>query len=188
MKKVYFDDNTFIWKGKLNLISDKLNLLTEANSVMESQPDVKTDGFGYKKEWTNNIDFNGNLIIENKLDKVCQCGIDVCKSIYEEQFNTEFNKVNTDVWVNIVRSNNPVQIQFKHDEMKGVDKYHTHTEINKKNKSFFPHYTYVYYLLLPVHLAFEYNKRMYNVEKMIYFFCLFQYEYGIYQLLSFHRT
>jgi cupin superfamily acireductone dioxygenase involved in methionine salvage len=51
--------------------------------------------------------------------------------------------------VNIVRSNNPVQIQFKHDEMKGVDKYHTHTEINKKNKSFFPHYTYVYYIQMP---------------------------------------
>ena len=51
--------------------------------------------------------------------------------------------------MNLVRSNNPVQIQFKHDEMRGVDKYHTHTEINKKNKSFFPHYTYVYYIQMP---------------------------------------
>ena len=68
--------------------------------------------------------------------------------IYKEK-NIEYNKINTDAWVNLVRSNNPVQIQFKHDEMRGVDKYHTHTEINKKNKSFFPHYTYVYYIQMP---------------------------------------
>jgi hypothetical protein len=149
MEKIYFDDTTFIWKGKLNLISDKLNLLNEANSVIESQPDVKTDGFGYKKEWTNNIDFNGNFTIENKLDEVCQYGIDICKGIYAQQFNKEFNKVNTDAWVNVVRSNNPVQIHFKHDELRGVDKYHTHTDLQKKSNSFFPHYTYVYYIQMP---------------------------------------
>jgi hypothetical protein len=150
MEKVYFDDTTFIWKGKLNLSSHKNTILKEANDVVDSLKEiVRTDGFGYKKEWTNNINFNGNFTIENKLDEVCQYGIDICKSIYEEQFNTKFNKVNTDAWVNIVRSNNPVQLQFKHEELKGVDKYHAHTEINKKNKSFFPHYTYVYYIQMP---------------------------------------
>ena len=150
MEKVYFDDTTFIWKGKLNLSSHKATILKEANDVVDSLKEVvHTDGFGYKEEWTNNIDFNGNLTIENKLDEVCQYGIDICKNIYKEQFNIEFNKVNTDAWVNIVRSKNPIQIQFKHEELKGVDKYHTHTELNKKNKSFFPHYTYVYYIQMP---------------------------------------
>ena len=76
-------------------------------------------------------------------------GIDYCKKIYTQEVNTKFNKVNTDSWVNIVRSKNPVQIQFKHDEIKGVDKFHTHTEINKQMKSFVPNYTYVYYIQMP---------------------------------------
>jgi hypothetical protein len=150
MEKVYFDDTTFIWKGKLNLSAHKDIILKEANDVADSLKEtVRTDGFGYRQEWTNNIDFNGNLTIENKLDEICQHGIDVCKSIYEEQFNIEYNKVNTDAWVNVVRSKNPVQYQFKHEEIKGIDKYHTHTEINKKNKYFYPNYTYVYYIQMP---------------------------------------
>jgi hypothetical protein len=146
MEKVYFDDTTFIWKGKLNLSSHKATILKEANNLINSLKGVvRTDGFGYKKEWTNDINFNGNFVIENKLDEICQYGIDKCKEIYEEQFNIEFNKVNTDAWVNVVRSKEPVQENF-YDEK---NKYHTHTEINKKTKSFIPNYTYVYYIQMP---------------------------------------
>ena len=146
MEKIYFDDTTFIWKGKLNLSSHKATILEEANDVVDSLREmVNTDGYGYKKEWTNNIDFDGNFIIENKLDEICHYGIDICKNIYSEQFNTEYNKVNTDSWVNIVRSTNPVQENF-YDEKQ---KYHTHTEISKKIKSFVPNYTYVYYIQMP---------------------------------------
>lgn len=146
MEKIYFDDTTFIWKGKLNLSSYKDIILNEANTLIESLKQVvRTDGFGYKEEWTNNIDFNGNIKIENKLDEVCQCGIDMCKDIYLEQFNREFNKVNTDAWVNVVRSKEPVQENF-YDKNR---KYHNHTEINKKTKSFVPNYTYVYYIQMP---------------------------------------
>ena len=148
MEKLYFDDTTYIWKTKLNLVEYKKLLLKEAIDVIESQPEVKSDGFGYKQEWKENLNFLGEIIINNKLDEVVKRGINCCKEIYKEK-NIEYNKINTDAWVNIVRSNNPVQIQFKHDEMRGVDKYHTHTEINKKNKSFFPHYTYVYYIQMP---------------------------------------
>jgi len=148
MEKLYFDDTTYIWKTKLNLVEYKKLLLKEAIDVIESQPEVKSDGFGYKQEWKENLNFLGEITINNKLDEVVKYGINYCKEIYKEK-NIEYNKINTDAWVNLVRSNNPVQIQFKHDEMRGVDKYHTHTEINKKNKSFFPHYTYVYYIQMP---------------------------------------
>jgi hypothetical protein len=146
MEKIYFDDNTFIWKGKLNLSSYKDIILKEANVVIDYHKDtVRTDGFGYKKEWTNDIDFNGNFVIENKLDEICQYGIDICKELYNEQFNKEFNKINTDAWVNVVRSKEPVQINFYNERYK----YHAHTEINKKSKSFVPQYTYVYYIQMP---------------------------------------
>jgi hypothetical protein len=148
MEKIYFDDTTYIWKTKLNKISDKPQILNEARSVIESQPDIKTDGFAYKKEWNENINFIGEIDVKTKLDEIVQIGIDCCKKLYKER-NIEYNKINTDAWVNVVRSLNPVQIQFQHEDLKGVDKFHTHTDINKVMKSFYPHYTYVYYIQMP---------------------------------------
>ena len=148
MEKIYFDDTTFIWKTKLNKLDYKSFLLIEAYSIIKSKPDVKTDGFGYKKEWNNNINFTGEITIETKMDEIIQMGINYCKDLYIER-NVVYNKINTGAWVNVVRSSNPVQIQFKHEELKGVDKFHVHTDINKEMKSFIPHYTYVYYVQMP---------------------------------------
>jgi hypothetical protein len=150
MEKLYFDETTFIWKGKGGLSDLKKDILEEANKVIESLKDVvKFDGYGYKDEWRGNIDFIGKIDIKNKLDMVCQLGIDSCKKIWETNVGKNYNKVNTDAWVNIVRSKDPVQIQFKHEELKGVDKFHTHTDINKQNNQFYPNYTYVYYIQMP---------------------------------------
>jgi len=148
MEKLYFDETTFIWKTKLNKSDNKYVYLEEAYSIIEANPDVKTDGFGYKKEWNNDLDFIGNFNIEIKLDEVIQMGVDLCKEIYHEK-ELPYNKINTDAWVNVVRSKDPVQLQFKHNEIKGVDKFHVHTEINKEMKSFIPNYTYVYYIQMP---------------------------------------
>lgn len=147
MEKIFFDDTTFIWKTKLNLVGDNAKLLKESLEVIKSYEGsqaTKTDGYGYKREWTNDINFNGKFKIKNKLDLVCQFGVDKCKEIWEDEVKTTFNKINTDAWVNMVRSQNPVQENFHTNE-----KYHTHTDINKKMKSFFPHYTYVYYIQMP---------------------------------------
>jgi hypothetical protein len=143
MEKIFFDDSTYIWKTKLNRLNDKLVFLKEAYSIIESQPNTKTDGFGYKKEWNKNLNFIGDIKVETKLDEIVQIGINKCKEIYNKK-NITYNKINTDAWVNVVRSKNPVQENFHTDE-----KYHIHTEINKKNKDFIPHYTYVYYIQMP---------------------------------------
>ena len=148
MEKIFFDDTTYIWKTKLNKSDDKSFFLKEAYSVIESQPDVKSDGFAYKKEWNQNINFIGEINIETKLDEIVQIGINSCKELYKEK-NIEYNKINTDAWINVVRSHNPVQIQFQHENLKRVDKFHTHTDINKEMESFIPHYTYVYYIQMP---------------------------------------
>lgn len=144
MEKLYFDETTFIWKTKLNLVSDKEKFLIESLEIMDSMPDIKTDGFGVKKEWNNNLDFIGEIDIKTELDKVIQIGIDKCKEIYQEK-NSIYNKINTESWVNVVRSKNPVQDNFHNENQK----YHVHTDINKKMKSFTPNYTYVYYIQMP---------------------------------------
>lgn len=148
MEKIFFDDDTFIWRSKLNLLSYRSELLKEAHVVIDSQPDIKTDGFGYKKEWNNDLNFIGKIDIKTKMDEVVQIAINHCKNLYYEK-SVSYNKINTDAWVNVVRSKNPVQIQFRHKELKGVDKFHVHTEINRESNSFTPNYTYVYYIQMP---------------------------------------
>jgi cupin superfamily acireductone dioxygenase involved in methionine salvage len=143
MEKIFFDDTTYIWKTKLNRINDKTLFLKEAYSIIESQPNTKTDGYGYKNEWNGNLDFIGEFKIETKLDEIVQIGVNKCKELYNEK-NISYNKINTDAWVNVVRSKDPVQENFHTDE-----KYHVHTDINKKMKQFIPHYTYVYYIQMP---------------------------------------
>jgi hypothetical protein len=144
MEKIYFDDTTFIWKTKLNLSPDKEALLKHAYSIIEATPHNKTDSFSYKKEWTGNLDFIGNIKIEKKLDEINQIGINECRKLYEEK-NIIYNKINIDVWVNRIRSKNPIQESFHNEK----EKYHTHTELSKMNNIFTPHYTYVYYIQMP---------------------------------------
>jgi len=148
MEKIYFDKTSYIWKTKLNLIDNKTLFLKEAYSVIESQPNVKTDGFGLKKEWKEDLNFIGEFKIETKLDEIVQIGVNKCKEIYNET-NINYNKINTDAWVNVVRSKTPVQYNFIDGKLNDKNKYHTHTEINKENKNFLPHYTYVYYIQMP---------------------------------------
>ena len=90
-----------------------------------------------------NLNFIGDIEVETKLDEIVQIGINKCKEIYNEK-NVNYNKINTDSWVNVVRSKNPVQKNFYDG-----NKYHNHIDINKEIKSFVPNYTYVYYIQMP---------------------------------------
>jgi hypothetical protein len=149
MKKIYFDESTYIWKTKLNLTEFKQQIIDESSQVIESLKDkVIHDGFGYKNE-NQNINFIGDVEINNKLDEIFQSGINACKDLYTESNKNTFNRIYSDSWINVVRSKDPIQIQFKHDELRGVDKYHNHVDINKEMKSFRPDYTFVYYIQMP---------------------------------------
>ena len=140
MEKIQFDDDTFIWKTKLNLSEYKNEILELCNEVVKKTSTSNFDAYGYSKI-KDDIDFLGNISINNKLDEIAQISINNCKKIHKDR-GMNVNMVETDAWVNIVRANNPVQPNF----IDGYEKYHIHTEINKVNNSFVPSYTYVYYI------------------------------------------
>lgn len=144
MKKLYFDDSTFIWKTKLNLTKHKSLFLKEAFDTIESMPNIKTDGYGIKMEWNNDLNFIGEIDVKTKLDEIVNFGIIHCKSLFLET-GLKYNKINMDAWINIVRSKEPVQENFHNDKQK----YHIHTDINKQMESFVPNYTFVYYIQMP---------------------------------------
>jgi len=144
MEKIYFDDDTYIWKCKVNKLDDKQSLLNEAYATINLSTNNKSDAYNYKHFGIRNLDFMGNIEVTSKLDEIMQFGIDVCKELYVET-NLKYNKINTDSWVNVVKSINPLQPNFYSED----NKYHTHTEISEKTDSFVPKYTYVYYIQMP---------------------------------------
>jgi hypothetical protein len=146
MEKIVFSDTVHVYRTKLNMSEFKSELLEICDEVVKKQPKVITDGFGYNMI-TRDIDFVGDVVLKNKLDEVIQRGISSCIEIYNSEVG-EHNLIETDGWVNIVRAKDPVQGNFK----EGKEKYHTHSEINKKQNTFEPTYTYVYYIQMPNNL------------------------------------
>jgi hypothetical protein len=144
MEKIIFDNDICIWKTKLNLSESKGEILELCEDVVKNNSDgVNFDAYSYSKI-KDDVNFLGNIVIKNKLDEIGQISINNCKKIHNDR-GIDFNMIETDAWVNIVRSDNPVQLNFK----EGHEKYHIHTELNKTNNSFVPSYTYVYYIQMP---------------------------------------
>lgn len=149
MEKIYFDETTFIWRKKLNFAKEKKYLVNKAKLIIKKSPHRSKDdayAYGGKKY---DPDFNGDLLVKNPLDEIIQIGINECKKLYNASNKQIYDSINYDCWINVVRSKKPRQIQFKHDKIEGVSKYHTHTELSKQFNGFIPEYTFVYYIQMP---------------------------------------
>ena len=160
MEKIHFDDDTFIWKTKLNMINHKSQLLKEAESLIKSEPNNKRGAYTYIPKSYLNLEFIGNIVIENEMDKILQIGINKCIEIAKEH-DIIYNQINIDSWINVVLAKNPVQPEFTQKEDINIEKYHIHTDINDKLKLFKPTYTYVYYIQMP--------DVMHNDDGVLYF-------------------
>ena len=151
MEKIYFDKDTFIWKTKGMFVKENKYLKEKSKLIIKSKkekPDSKFDAYSYKNS-KKHSNINGQIIIKNTLDEIIQKGIDICKELYKESNNIQYDNINFDSWVNMVRSKKPRQIQLKHNKMEEVDKYHVHTELSKNAGMFIPTYTWVYYIQMP---------------------------------------
>lgn len=146
MEKIYFDDTTFIWKTKLNFTKYKEEIIAISKDIIKNNTNSPYDAYGYNAQLKNEM---GEIFTHTKFDEVIQLGLNYCKELYKNDTNNIYNKINFETWVNLVRSVNPLQLEFKHEEIKGIGKYHVHTELNKKMESFVPHYTFVYYTQMP---------------------------------------
>jgi hypothetical protein len=147
MEKIYFDDMTYIWKTKLNLYDNKDEILEQAKIVVKSHTYIPNDGYGYIKIDNDVVLNKANCGNQSKLDEIIELSVNYCKEIYIE--NNEFNRLNMESWVNVVRAKNPVQSSYRDRERRGELSYHVHTDLNKDRDKFIPNYTYVYYIQMP---------------------------------------
>lgn len=147
MDKVFFDNDTFFWLSKNNFLNDRELIKEDAVNFINPFFDSSiSDAYPYKQAGEHILDFTGVFNINNKLDEVSQFCINKSKEIWDKEQASLFNKVNLDIWLNVVRSLSPIQTEFKN---RNEIKFHTHTEINKEQDVFYPHYTFVYYIQMP---------------------------------------
>ena len=144
MEKIFFDEDTFIWKTKLYFVNKKDSIMSNVNDIININSEIKTDNYKYKKS-SKSFTFDGALDVKNELDEIINKSIELCKELYGK----EYNQINYACWINVIRSINPVQIQFKHKSLKDVNKYHIHTDIQKQTNMFYPNFTWVYYVQMP---------------------------------------
>ena len=149
MEKIIIDDKISIYKTYLDISEYKNSVLKECYTIMDSQPNIKHDNFFLAKEWENK-NFKGEFEIKRNIDKIINFGVKSCIDLYIEIFNKEYNQINTDSWLNIVRCSSPKQSAFKN---KNKIITHIHTDLNKLSKSFKPNLTYVYYIQMPNNLV-----------------------------------
>jgi tryptophan halogenase len=153
VQKIYFDDDTFIWKTKLNLHNSKDEILSNAQFIIDkvnqkyNNTESNIDCFGFEVQRTSEKGL-GSIHVANKLLEAVQGGINECISLYGETAKP-YNKVDIGLWVNVVRAKDPVQPEYKQKKLTGENGYHIHTEIAKANNDFEPAYTYVYYIQMP---------------------------------------
>ena len=148
MEKIYFDDFTYAWKTKFNILYDKKDILNECvtaiNIIGENEFDVFPLDTLIKSKNTNThfMDFP-------KINKIIEDGINLCKELYYENTETKYDKIHTDYWINMVRTEKPKQTDLSSQTEIIM---HTHVDINRKLNSFRPNYTYVYYVQMPNNL------------------------------------
>ena len=145
MEKIYFDDETYIWKTNFNISHIKDEVLEEClNIIKDVEVSISYDAFVFFREWKENIDFIGHFESTKKIYEIVKEGIKVCTTLFNENIKLPYNKINTNSWINVVRAKNPKQGNFL-----------TETEIimhNHMNNGFRADYTYVHYVQMPDNL------------------------------------
>ena len=149
MEKIIIDDKISIYKTYLDISEYKNSVLKECYTIMNSNPYIKQDNFSIL-EVREDPNFNGEFEVKTNIDKIINFGIKSCIELYVKNVNKEYNQINTDSWVNVVRSDTPRQSAYRNKD-KIIT--HTHTDLNKRMKSFTPNLTYVYYIQMPNNLV-----------------------------------
>lgn len=161
VNELIYSPTLSIWKSKFD-ITNKNKLIIECDEHIKNRPNVKTDGYDYFI--TDSLKYNGKLNIEKtkELDKVMCSGIESTIKIHEKIFN----EIKMDSWINIVKSKNPVQKNYKSN---GNLIFHNHVELNLMNKLPPPLYTFVCYIQMPNNLIGDDGVLfMEDIDKKVY--------------------
>jgi len=165
LEKINLSKSLTYWKANFDL--SKIN--DYVNNAIDIESKAGSENGANLVATHNSLDEFNQWIVDNNsksISELCKLGIDICKEIYEYQWNT----IETDFWINIIKTKNPIQ-RFKVSENSNKKVYHNHTELNKQIDRIPPQYTFVFYLQMPNNLKnddgtlylMDSNSREYNI-------------------------
>lgn len=147
MNKIEFEEGVFIYETKLGFDDLQESVLIDTKSFLKNAPPSPKDNYGY---FSNSVGFDikNKIGISDNIDSIIKLSVLRCMDLMNEN-NQIFNKINVDAWINVVRAKKPRQTNFKKN---GDVKLHNHVDIQNKIESFYPTYTFVYYVQMPNNL------------------------------------
>jgi len=145
IEEIKLSDNLNIWKTTFDLQNiDKL--LYESENIINKNKDSKTDSYGIffeKRMFTENFI---NISKQSDLIELMNYAANACIYLNDKPFN----KIYLEAWVNVVKSKNPVQVNY--DKNNNLI-FHNHVDLNDKFNNPYPNYTFVCYLQMPDNLS-----------------------------------
>lgn len=147
MEKISFTNGVELYKTNIyspELIDETFN---DVKQFLTTAPYMPSDNYAYMGDW-GSFDFENEMKPRNGIEKIIKFGITKCVELRKEN-NEPFNKVNANSWVNIVKAGKPKQSNFKKNDEVIL---HNHIDLQKYVESFYPTYTFVFYLQMPDNL------------------------------------
>jgi len=149
MEKIEFEDGVYIYQTNLGSYDFNEPILTATKSFLKTTGYSPKDNYGYVKKLSI-FDFENEISINNGVDEIVKLSVLKCMDLMNQN-NKIFNKINLDVWVNLLRTKNPRQSEYF--KRNGDVVLHNHVDIQNENESFYPTYTFVYYTQMPDNLS-----------------------------------
>jgi len=146
IKEIIFSPTLKIYKSRFNIenIDPIIELCEKVVKQKREENKNTTDGFTYFIGEVK-TDTYSNLPENNGIDVIKNFGLNSCIDLHKKPIN----RIDTDMWINVVRAKNPVQVNYKNN---GKLIFHNHVELNRINKKPIPDYTFVCYLQMPDNL------------------------------------
>ena len=148
MEKIEFEKDVFIYQTKLISEDLKNKILKDTQLFLKNKPPTKSDSYGYISSYST-FDFENEFKVINGMYEILKISILECIKLIKTN-NRIFNRINFDAWANIVRTTNPKQPNFRKN---GTVDLHNHVDIQNRIESFYPTYTFVYYVQMPNNLS-----------------------------------
>lgn len=148
MKQISFEDGVDLYITKLENTKLQSDVLENCISFLNTANYVPQDNYPYLNDW-GSFDFKKEMIPSNYIEEIIKICLNECVELgIKDELN--FNKVNINAWINVVKTGKPKQNNFKYG---GDVKLHNHIDLQKIINSFYPEYTFVYYAQMPNNLS-----------------------------------
>jgi hypothetical protein len=144
MEEIVFEENIVLYKTRMQ----STNVLGDIKTFLKSAPYSPNDNYTYMGDWSS-FNFQDEMKPTNSIEEVIKFGMKSCQELKNKDISP-FNKVNINSWINIVKRGNPKQDDFKKE---GEATLHNHVYLQKSVHSFYPTYTFVYYVQMPDNLV-----------------------------------